>query len=641
MKALIDRIRRSLSARLGIWIATFTSLVFLAALGYMFIESRKAVNREAVNRATQVLDNTVQRVNGILDDVKIAAHNTDWLVYRQMGDPESMFDLARNLILNNPQLNGCSIAFEPYFYPRQGRYFSAYAYSEGGSVYTEQEGSDDYDYFSMDWYLLPKLLNQPCWTEPYNDVDPNDNSASLITSYCKPLVAEDGTYAGVITTDISLSWLSEMITSVKPYPNSYSIMIGRGGAYLVHPDTTKLLHQTIFTDTLLEPDAQITELGTAMLKGETGMRQIEFDGQQNFIFFEPVKETGWSVAIVCPERDIFGAFNRLRRIVLAIVVLGLLILLFSCRRIISRELHPLKALARQADQISTGHFDETLPTTDRMDEIGQLTNSFNNMQHSLVDYIDELTRSTANRERIEGELRIARGIQLAMLPNVFPPFPERDDIDLYASMTPAKEVGGDLYDYFILKDKLYFCIGDVSGKGIPGSLLMAVTRNLFRVVAQPGLSPERIARQINETVAQDNEQMMFMTILIGRIDLQTGRMDYCNCGHNPPVLFGNGTARFLPVKPNTPMGVDPDWSFEGECIDDVRGQAFLFYTDGLNEAENAAHEQFGNDRMLSVLDAGPFVDAQEAIGRMSSAVDAFVDGAESSDDLTMLCLKIR
>ena len=640
MKALFDRIRHSLSARLGIWIAIFAAVIFMLALGYMFVEARRAVNREVVNRATQVLDNTVLRVNSILDDVTIAADNLDWLVYRNLDNPEAMFDLARNELLNNPVLNGCSIAFEPYYFKEKGEYFSAYAGYEDGSVATKQEGNEGYQYFYMDWYLQPKLLNQPCWTEPYIDVDITDDTYNTITSYCKPLTAFDGSFAGVVSVDISLSWLSEMISSVKPYPNSYSIMVGRGGAYLVHPDTTKLLYQTIFTDTLLKPDPDITALGHAMLNGESGMKQMKIDGKDNFVFYEPVKETGWSVAIVCPQRDIFGGYNRLRRIVWAIALFGVLLLLFVTRRVIASELEPLKRLARQADLISAGDFEGTLPEVKSPDEIGQLTSSFGHMQHSLVSYIDELTRSTANRERIEGELRIARNIQMAMVPSVFPPFPERKDIDLFAAMTPAKEVGGDFYDYFILKNKLYFCIADVSGKGIPGSLLMAVSKNLFRVVAQPGLLPAQIARQINETVAPENEQMMFVTMFIGRVDLTTGRLDYCNCGHNPPVIMTEGKSHFLDVKPNTPLGVCAEWVFEGEYIEDIRHQPILFYTDGLNEAENIHHEQFGNDRMLAVVDSAPFSSAQESVVRLTGAVASFVDGAEASDDLTLLCLKI-
>ncbi|MCR4860064.1 MAG: SpoIIE family protein phosphatase [Bacteroidales bacterium] len=641
MNLFPNRIRRSLAARLSLGLVTFAALIFIAALGYMFVDSQRAVRREAVNRATQILDNVVLRVNSILDDVQIAANNTDGLIYEHMDDPDAIMGLSRNVLANNPELNGCSISFEPDFFKEKGKYFSAYSYRENGSVMTVQEGSDEYQYFYMDWYLLPKLLNQPCWTEPFIDVDVVDDHADIITSYCKPLSAEDGSYAGSLSVDVSLSWLSETISNVKPYENSYSIMIGQGGAYLVHPDTTKLLYQTIFTDTLLDPNPEVSELGHAMLKGERGMRHMKVGDNLSYVFFEPVKETGWSVAIICPENDIFSGYKRLRRSVMAIALLGLLLMLYACRWFISRELDPLTRLTRQAALIAKGNFDVELPDTNRHDEIGRLTRSFRGMQSSLADYIERLTETTATKERIEGELRIAREIQMAMVPRVFPPFPERNDIDLYASMIPAKEVGGDLYDYYIQDEKLYFCVGDVSGKGIPGSLLMAVARNLFRVVSQQGVPPAKVARQINEAIAAENEQMMFMTIFFGLIDLKTGRMDYCNCGHNPPVLVSEGQSRFLKVKPNTPLGVCEDWDFEGETIQDVRGQAFLFYTDGLNEAENLSHEQFGNDRLLEMVGDGKFVSAQLTIEKMLASVSDFVGEAEASDDLTMLCFRIR
>ena len=640
MKNLPGRIRNSLSARLSLWIVFFSTLVFLLAFGYQFSVSRHAVRREAVSLASSQLNSVVLLVNDILDDAQVAADNLDWLIYRQLGDPDSMFDLGRNLLLNNPQLHGCSISFEPYFYAGKGRYFSPYSYYEDGSVLSEQEGSDDYQYFYMDWYQLPKLLNQPCWTEPYMDVDPNDGTAEMITSYCKPLIGDDGSFIGTLSVDVLLSWLSETISSVKPYPNSYCFMIGRGGSFLVHPDTTKLLNQSIFTETLLTPDEAITELGHAMQEGESGMRELRIDGQRNFVFFEPVKSTGWSVAIVCPESDIFSGYNRMRNIIYGITITGLLLIFFVVGWVVTRELEPLHRLARQASVIATGRFDEPLPPTPRVDEIGQLTRSFGEMQTSLVQYIDELTRTTANKERIEGEIRIAREIQTGMVPHVFPPFPDFPDIDLFASMTPAREVGGDLYDFFLKSGRLYFCIGDVSGKGVPASLFMAVARNLFQVVGRQRLSPAAIAGQINETLAADNEQMMFVTMFIGMIDLATGEMEYCNCGHNPPVLFGDGNARFLEIRPNTPLGIAPGFEFVGEKMSDVRGKSFLFYTDGLNEAENLLHEQFGDDRVLRQLQT-TYLSAEDTVVRMTENVAGFVGGAEASDDLTLLCLSIR
>ena len=640
-KFSLDIFRRSLPARLSVWVVAFTAFIFLTALGYFFFRSRDAVHREAVEHASQVLENTVLRVDDILGNAEIAIDNLDWLVYRNLESPDVMFDLARNTLLNNPFLNGCSISFEPYYYREKGLYFSVYASNANGNINVIQEGANDYQYFYMDWYQLPKLLQQPCWTEPFQDDQDGELLPSQITSYCKPLIDDDGEFAGSVSVDLSLSWLSEQVTAMHPYPNSYSILIGRGGTFLVHPDPKRLLNETIFTSTLIEDNPEISELGHAMVDGQEGMRKITLDGVPTYVFFKPLKTTGWSVAIVCPERDIFGAYKRLGRIVTLIVIFGLLLLLIASIRVVSRELAPLRRLARQAETIAAGRFDETLPPLDRQDEIGQLTNSFSNMQSSLVSYIDELTATTANKERIENELRIARGIQMGMLPRIFPPFPERDDVDLYALMQPAKEVGGDLYDFLIINEKLYFCIGDVSGKGIPASLVMAVARNLFRVVCQQEVGPAEIARQINDAVAAENEQLMFVTMFFGVIDLKTGRMEWCNCGHNPPVVLEAEGARFLDVVPNTPLGVCMGWNFVGEHIDDIRGVPLLLYTDGLNEAENTAHEQFGNDRMLRQAACTPFTTAAELIFSMQRAVAQFVDGAEASDDLTMLCLKIR
>ena len=643
---LRERSRSSLAARLSLWVVLFAALILITALAFLFWQSREAVRREAIEHATQALDNTVQHVNSILDEVRVIADNVEPRVYDVLDSPDEIMALSGRIVRDNPSLAGCSISFEPDYFKKKGRYFSAYSEMIDGSVVSAQEGNDEYQYFHMDWYLQPKLLMQPCWTEPYMDYNPHAIYATdVITSYCVPLIGDTSEFIGSFSLDLSLSWLSETILSVKPYPNSYSTMIGRGGLFLVHPDTTRLFYESIFTPTLLEDRPEISDLGHAMLDGESGYRRLTIDGQPNYVFFSPVKSTGWSVAIVCPESDIFVGFNKLRRAVLINVLIGLLLMYLVIAWIIRREIKPLKQLVHQTETIASGRFDEELPPSKHQDEIGQLNRSFGEMQSSLVNYIDELTRTTANKERIEGELRIAREIQMGMVPRIFPAFPQREDVDLFASMTPAKEVGGDLYDFFIQNEKLYFCIGDVSGKGVPASLFMAVARNLFRVVAQQELPPAEIARQINDTLSEDNEQMMFVTMFFGVIDLKTGAMDFCNCGHNPPVLFSDGKhpakARFLESEPNTMIGVIPGFSFRGEHLDSLDGLSLLLYTDGLNEAENHAHEQFGNDRMFATLDAQTYAEAEAAVEALKDAVTVFVDGAEASDDLTLLCLRIK
>ena len=642
MKKLIDTLRRSFSARLSLWVVSFAALVFLAAMAYFFTVSRRYVREEAILRATQVVENSVLRLNNILEDVQLSADNLEWLVYRHLEEPEMMMEYSRITVQSNPVLSGCSISFEPNFFEGQ-YYYSAYSGYIGGNLETEQEGDDDYQYFYLDWYLQPKLLNQPCWTEPYSDWeqdDDEDRQTQRMVSYCKPLTTPDG-FIGSISLDISLKWLSDNLSPVKPYPHSYSILVSRGGTFLVHPDPEKLFYQTIFTEGLIDPKPEQDELGKSMQGLEAGYRQMEIDGIRSYVFFTPLKATGWSMAIVCPESDIFGRFNRLRRIIIAIDILGLLLLFLSCFRVIRKAMQPLSDLARQAEDIASGHFDTVLPENTQPDELGTLSRSFADMQSSLVSYMDELTRTTANKVRIERELQIAQNIQMGMIPQVFPPFPERKDIDLYASMMPAREVGGDLYDYFIQGRRLYFCIGDVSGKGVPASLFMTVVLNLFRAAGKQGLLPAEIAHQINETLTDGNEQLMFVTMFIGAIDLQTGKLDFCNCGHNPPVILPpDGKPVFLSCKANTAIGVLSDAVFEGEYADGFKDTPLFLYTDGLNEAENPDHELFGSDRLLVVL-GEPFTDAEAVVKRMQAAISDHVAGADASDDLTMLCLEIK
>jgi len=642
MKKLIDTFRRSFSARLSLWVVSFAALVFLGATAYFFTVSRRYVREEAILRATQVVENSVLRLNNILEDVQLSADNLEWLVYRHLDDPDLMMEYSRNTVQGNPVLSGCSISFEPNFFMGH-YYYSAYSGYVGGTLQTEQEGGEDYQYFYLDWYLQPKLLNQPCWTEPYSDWeqdDAEDRQTQRMVSYCKPLTTSAG-FIGSISLDISLKWLSDNLSPVKPYPHSYSILISRGGTYLVHPDPDKLFYQTIFTEGLIDSKPAQDELGKSMLELEAGFRRLEIDGVRSYVFFTPLKATGWSMAIVCPESDIFGRFNRLRWFITTIDLLGLLLLFFSCFQVIRKTMRPLSDLARQAEEIASGHFDTVLPASTQPDELGTLTRSFADMQSSLVTYMDELTRTTANKVRIEGELQIARDIQMGMIPQVFPPFPDRKDIDLYASMEPAREVGGDLYDYFIQGGRLYFCIADVSGKGVPASLFMAVVRNLFRAAGKQELLPDEIARRINDILSDGNEQLMFVTMFIGAIDLETGRLDFCNCGHNPPVVLPlGGKPVFLSCKANTSIGILPDARFEGEYVDGFKDTPLFLYTDGLNEAENPAHELFGSDRLLAIL-GEPYTDAETVIKRMQKAISEHVAGADASDDLTMLCLEIK
>ena len=639
MNRLLSYIRRKLSVRVSIWVVMFAAFIFIAALSFLFYQSREAVRQEAISHATQILDKTSLRVEGILNRAEVATQMTKWLIQRHPDKADSMFVYSRGMLQNNPDFYTCSIAFEPYYFKEYGRYFSAYARHVGDSIRTLQGGSEYYQYFFMDWYLMPKLLEKPCWTEPYMDLDAPTNTYEMVTSYCQAIKNKQGEFIGVINTSLSLNWLSHTISAVKPYPNSYSIMIGRGGTYFVHPDTTKITRQTIFTQTMETPDTAMTALGHAMQRGEEGMKHMNIDGNDCYVFYKPLGKTGCSMAIVCPESDIFGGFDRLRHTVMGIVFVGLLLMLYIFIKIITRELSPLHRLAKEAETIASGQFDTKLPDFQRNDEIGMLSHSFGNMQQSLVRYIEELKETTAQKASIESELNVASNIQMSMLPSVFP---DREELDMYASMTPAKEVGGDLYGYLLKDDKLYFCVGDVSGKGVPASLFMAQVTRLFRTLANQMMPPAEICTQMNEALSgEENLTSMFVTLFIGLVDLKTGHLSFCNAGHNPPVIGGGEHhGEFLQMLPNFPIGVMPGLEFEGEEIGSIKGRPLFIYTDGLNEAENREHAQFGDDHLIDILRNTHFDTARQVVETLAAKVEEHRDGADPNDDLTMMCLRI-
>ena len=252
---------------------------------------------------------------------------------------------------------------------------------------------------------------------------------------------------------------------------------------------------------------------------------------------------------------------------------------------------------------------------------------------------NQLEETTTAKERIESELRIARDIQMSMVPNVSP---DREGLDLYASMTPAKEVGGDLYGYLLIGDDLYFCVGDVSGKGVPASLFMAQATRLFRTLAAQKMMPAEIATRMNDALTENNERGMFVTMFLGLVNLKTGRLDFCNAGHNPPVIYDQtNLGTFIEMESNAPIGLWPELEFVGETIESIKGKPFFVYTDGLNEAENPEQEQFGDERMLEFLHHAHFRDARELVETLKAEVERFRQGADPNDDMTMLCLKVK
>jgi sigma-B regulation protein RsbU (phosphoserine phosphatase) len=359
------------------------------------------------------------------------------------------------------------------------------------------------------------------------------------------------------------------------------------------------------------------------------------------VFYSPVETTCWSVAIVCPRSELYLGVKKLRSLLIILGVVMLLLMMYMSYHSIRKVVAPVEDFSDVAKKIAHGEFDTELPKIHSQDELKDLHDSFEYLQKSLVRYIDELKSTTANKERIERELRIAQAIQMGMLPKSFPAFPDRDDIALAAKIVPAKEVGGDLYDFFIENDKLYFIVGDVSGKGIPASLVMAVTCRLFRSIASFHDKPEEIITSLNDSLSDGNESNMFCTAFLGILDLKTGHLDYCNAGHNAPLVIGsNGNVSAIPVEPNLPLGLFNGFPYQGQETKLEKGTMLYLFTDGVNEAEDMEMNQFGDDRLVSLLEKNAGAEPKEIVETTFAQVQLHADGANQSDDITVMCIKI-
>lgn len=408
MKSLIRWIRSSLSTRLTFWVVLLVTAIFAVAFTLMFAEAREVVREEAWNKATKTIESAVLHIDNTLHRTEVAANNMLVVIEQHLDNPDMMFELSRRVLENNPELSGTSISFEPYYFKDKGRYFSAYSYNNGDSIQTEQEGTDNYQYHCMDWYLIPKLLNKPYWIEPFQeDATEGIIVKDIFSSYSQPIHDTQGNVVGTFSVDICLDWFSKTISNAKPYPHSYSILLGKGGTYLVHPDTTKLFYETIFTRTMEKEDSVLSSIGEAMIAGETGHRNVVLDGEPCYVFYKPFRNTGWSVAIICPESDIFDSYHKLVTASRTIALVGLILLLIFCPIVVKRNLRPLNQLVHFSQLMTGAKFLGEVPDTKRRDEIGQLEHSFRRMQQSLRKYIDEMRQQTLTLEDHNRELTVA------------------------------------------------------------------------------------------------------------------------------------------------------------------------------------------------------------------------------------------
>ena len=635
----LSKVSRSLSARLSLYIILIVAILFCSCFLFVAVQSKKYIKKEAEDNANLLLNSTILKIEKVLEEVQVATNNMAWIVQEHISDSAYMYNITRQLVACNKTITGSAIAFEPNYYSGV-HYYSPFSFKEKGDIKSIQLGNENYDYHYYDWYQIPKLLKHSYWAEPYFDEGGNNQ---IISTYSVPLLDKNGNVFAILTADVALVWLTDELNSIKPYKNSYNFMIGKGGTYISNPDTSKILNETVFiTAWNMKDSANIIKAGLNMKNGKTG--KLEFtnnNGDRSFAVYTPL-ENGWSLGIVCPYKDVFANVNKINIIFIIVAICGLLLLFFACKYFIKSQVRPLEDFDYSAQEIAKGNFHAVLPNIKTNDEMRHLRDSFESMQHSLDNYIEDLKQTTAAKERMESELNVARSIQMGMIPKIFPPFPERNDIELYAIMKPAKEVGGDLYDYFINDEKLIFIIGDVSGKGIPASLVMSITVSLFRYIARQTRDTANIVSSISTLLSEKNDTCMFVTTFVGILELKTGKLTFCNGGHNAPIVISpdGKSVNFMTVNSNIAAGLIPNYKFKHEEITFEKGTTLLFYTDGLTEAENKDKKLYGEQHLLNELKAIGNQKPQILIEKIIESVHQHVQDEQQSDDLTMMSIRV-
>ena len=404
----MDRLRHSLSSKLGLSILFLSVLVFVTSLGVMFVQSRLLLRKQVTEHVTSVLDHTVVRVSGMMNAVETATNAYGWMAQESL-NPDSLLAFSHRVVLFNSHVNGCSITTEPDVFPKLGP-FSAYSIRERDSVVTVREAA--YDYNNQIWYKQPKHLARPCWTDPYDDYNENSlYSKHIIASYCKPLYMEDGRFIGVISSDLSLKLLKETIADKQPYPNTYFVMVNSEGRYIIHPDSTQELKKTLFEDLDAEKQPDLIALGHEMTTGGKGNLRVILNGTSCLVCYQPVPDTKWSLALVIPDREILQGYYRLTYIIVPLIVIGLIIILLISRRIVTQAIQPLNQLLTQSQKLAEGNYEELISHTQRDDAVGELQNSFAVMQESLDRHVSDIKKVADETKRSNEEL--VKAAQLA------------------------------------------------------------------------------------------------------------------------------------------------------------------------------------------------------------------------------------
>ena len=648
------RIKRSIAHRLTWRVVLSMTIVFTFILLFVFLIIWAVGFGGLMYYNQSVMDTCNERINNVFSNVEVAISNNVPEVEECAGKDRRLYEAQENLLRLNSNIVGTAVAYNPDYEPKKGQPFAPYSYRDSTGIHFKQLNTEEYDYLNKDWYKKPITQKKGLWSDPY--IDKGGGDIPMIT-YSLPIINKRGEAYIVQTADIALDWLHKLVLNMdsmfvekrvlladdqenENYVPGFSFILTDEGHIVAHSRDDIHVGEPIEHYLKKNKCTFSNHLVKDLLTNNNEVFLSLKDSSDHvfMLYSAPISRSGWIVVTAFPARSVVEPVTKVIGVFLAMMIVGLIIVALVCRFAIKRLTKPITRFAESADEIAKGNFHAELPVIKSKDEMMLLHDSFKTMQTSLIQQIEEVKTVNEEKGRIESELQIARNIQMAMLPKVFPPYPDRHDIDLYGQLTPAREVGGDLYDFHIRDEKLFFCIGDVSGKGVPAALVMAVTRALFRTASARENDPAKILTSMNNIMVEGNDSYMFVTMFIGIMDLATGHLSYSNAGHDAPILMGKEGNGNLPCDANLPLGISPDWEFTlQETVIDSKTIIFL-YTDGLTEAENGNHELFKEERIFEVMEQSerqPLL----LIKNMTKGVHRFVGSAEQSDDLTMLAVQ--
>ena len=619
---------RSFARRLSRRVTICVAIILIGQLIVMGMTSNRIIADEAARSTRHMLHGTISEIELPLGEVEIVTHTAGALI-AAMPDTNYASMVIEGTVEADSIICGSSVIYPTANGPR-----ATMTYEDSNGVvhsYPVMGGWDDESWVSRCLAYVDQFRG-PFWVEPYQA---EGNRNMNVTAYCYPIYQVtdgDSTLYAVVNSELPVDWIEHKCESLRPYPNSLTTIVC--GDYVIGLHDSVLIAQI---QTAFAKDKELQELQEDMKRGVDSMRRIGSGSKLGYVVYGPL-HNGWMASVVCQYKEVLHHSVLMQTCLLIIGLIALIIIDFFTHLTIRRMSTPITQLSDAALRMAKGDLNTQLPEIKSDDEMMNLHDSFVYMQNSITEYIDELKATTAANERMESELGVARNIQMGMLPTDFPN-------NLAAMLVPAKEVGGDLYDFVQKNNYLYFTIGDVSGKGVPASLMMAITRAGLRFVAGMDQTMDKLLGRVNVSVTDINSNDMFVTLFMGRVNLDTNHMEYCNAGHNPIIVVPpDGEPYFLKAKPNMAIGLFEDFVYEAESLDLAAGTRLVLYTDGVNEAERADKSLFGNDRLLawakSDLVRNSTTTDKEVVDNLYDTIQQFTEGSLQNDDITIMSLFI-